>query len=473
MLLRRFYDESLAQASYLIGCQATGDAIVIDPNRNAEQYEKVAREEGLRITQVSETHIHADYVSGSRELARRTGARLLLSGEGGVDWQYAFAKEDGATLLHDGDEIRVGNIELRVMHTPGHTPEHIVFVVTDTAAADGPMGMVSGDFLFVGDVGRPDLLERAVRQEGTMELAAGQLFDSLQKLGDLPDWLQVWPGHGAGSACGKALGAVPQSTLGYERRFSPALKARERSLFVSTILAGQPEPPKYFAVMKRLNREGPPIRPASVERTLYDLARLDAAVAAGAQLVDVRAAADFAKAHVPGSLNIPLGRSFIGWAGALLDYARPIILLASDIGPAYGARHQLALIGLDQVDGISSASAILESWIAAGRAVGTVKSTDAASLAATSTGDRPRVIDVRAASEWQQGHLPGATHMVLGELAELSATLPHDAPIVVQCAGGSRSAIAASLLQAKGFTNVTNLAGGLGAWRKAGFPVEG
>ena len=472
MLLRRFYDEALAQASYLIGCQATGDAIVIDANRNAEQYEKVAREEGVRITQVTETHIHADYLSGSRELARRNSAQLLLSGEGGTDWQYRFAHDDGATLLHDGDELQVGNIRLRVMHTPGHTPEHIVFVVTDTAGANEPMGMVSGDFIFVGDVGRPDLLERAARQAGTMEAAAGQLYESLQKLGTLPDWLQVWPGHGAGSACGKALGAVPQTTLGYERRFSGAFRAQEKGDFVRDILAGQPEPPRYFAVMKRMNRDGPPMRPAPIERTLYDLARLDAAEASGAQLVDVRPAAEFAKAHIPGSLNIPLGRSFVGWAGALLDYDRSIILLASDIGPAYAARHQLALIGMDNVDGVASATMILDAWSQAGRPVATVASMDVSTLAEASKGHGPHVIDVRAATEWQDGHLPGATHMVLGELAELSSGLSRDEPIVVQCAGGGRSAIAASLLQSKGFTNVTNLAGGFTAWRKAGFPVE-
>ncbi|HLL45111.1 MAG TPA: MBL fold metallo-hydrolase, partial [Longimicrobiaceae bacterium] len=228
MILRRLYDDKLAQASYLVGCAATGEALVVDPNRDVEQYVEAARGEGLRVMHVTETHIHADFVSGSRELARRSGAQLFLSGEGGEDWRYAFAEEAGATLLRDGDSFRVGNVRVEVLHTPGHTPEHLAFVVTDTAGADRPMGVLSGDFVFVGDVGRPDLLERAARHEGTMEAGARTLFRSLQRFKALlPDWVQLWPGHGAGSACGKALGAVPQSTLGYEKLFNWGLAAAD------------------------------------------------------------------------------------------------------------------------------------------------------------------------------------------------------------------------------------------------------
>ena len=216
MLLRRFYDTKLAQASYLIGCQKTGEAIVIDANRDVAQYIVAAEEDGVRVTHVSETHIHADFVSGSRELAQRTGATLLLSDEGDDDWKYAFAAESGATPLYDHDVFMIGNLKFEVLHTPGHTPEHIAFVVTDTPASSQPIGVVTGDFVFVGDVGRPDLLEKAAKVKGTMEAGARTLFHSLQKFKALPDHLQIWPGHGAGSACGKALGAVPMSTLGYE-----------------------------------------------------------------------------------------------------------------------------------------------------------------------------------------------------------------------------------------------------------------
>src|SRR6476659_3765655 len=261
MFFRRFYDDQLAQASYLLGCQATGEALVVDPNRHLEPYLRGAEAEGLRITHVTETHIHADFVSGSRELAARAGARLLLSAEGGPEWSYAFARDAGATLLRDGDRFMVGNIRFDVLHTPGHTPEHLSFLVTDTPATDRPMGAITGDFIFVGDVGRPDLLEKAARVAGTMRASAHALFGSIQRFKQLPDYLQLWPGHGAGSACGKALGAVPSSTLGYERIANWAFTAGSEAEFVKLVLEGQPAPPRYFAVMKRLNRDGPPPRP--------------------------------------------------------------------------------------------------------------------------------------------------------------------------------------------------------------------
>ena len=243
MLVRRFYDDRLAQASYMIGCQRTGEAIVIDPAREVGPYLVAAREEGVRITRVTETHIHADFMSGARELAHRTGAALLLSGEGGTEWQYGFATTDDASLLRDRDVILMGGVRLDVWHTPGHTPEHLVFIVTDIARSGEPVGMVSGDFVFVGDVGRPDLLERAAQARGTKEAGAAQLFRSLQRLRTLPDHLQIWPGHGAGSACGKALGAMPTSTLGYERRTNWAFGLDVEAAFIAAVLDGQPTPP--------------------------------------------------------------------------------------------------------------------------------------------------------------------------------------------------------------------------------------
>src|SRR5918992_4139923 len=272
MFLHRFYDDKLAQASYLVGCEASGEAIVVDPNRDAEQYVRVAKAHGLRITHVTETHIHADFVSGTRELARRTGATVYLSAEGGEEWQYRYAEEDRARLLKDGAVIDVGSLKVEARHTPGHTPEHLSFLVTDTRGADRPMGVFTGDFVFVGDVGRPDLLERAVRVAGTMDAAARTLFAALQEFKRLPDYLPVWPGHGAGSACGKSLSAMPQSTVGYELRFNWALSVAKEDDFVGLVLAGQPDPPKYFAEMKRVNRDGPRVlgefrKPARVEPT--------------------------------------------------------------------------------------------------------------------------------------------------------------------------------------------------------------
>ncbi len=254
MFVKRFFESSLAQASYLIGCQAAGEAIVIDANRDVDQYIAAAADEGLRITHVTETHIHADYVSGSRELAQKTGASLELSDEGDQDWKYQFAH---ARKLKHGDRITIGNISLDVLHTPGHTPEHLTFLVTDGAAADRPIAAITGDFVFVGDVGRPDLLERAANIKGTMEAGARTLWKSLRAFASQEDWLQIWPGHGAGSACGKGISAIPSSTLGYEKRFNWAFNVKSEDDFVTAVLAGQPEPPTYFARMKRINKEGP------------------------------------------------------------------------------------------------------------------------------------------------------------------------------------------------------------------------
>jgi hydroxyacylglutathione hydrolase len=267
MFFRMVYDDMLAQAAYLIGCQRTGEALIIDPERDIDRYVKIAESERLRITAIAETHIHADFLSGARELAEATGARLFLSGMGGKDWSYQWLdkKKDGGsyahTLLRDGDSFKVGNVEVKAIHTPGHTPEHICFQVTDRGGgASAPMGIATGDFVFVGDVGRPDLLESAAGLKGAADDSARALYSSVKSFRALDDYLQLWPGHGAGSACGKALGAVPQSTVGYEKRFNPAIQAAEsEQRFFGYVLEGQPEPPLYFARMKRLNKEGPPV----------------------------------------------------------------------------------------------------------------------------------------------------------------------------------------------------------------------
>ena len=266
MFLRQITDPSLAQNAYLIGCQRSGEAIVIDPERDLDRYFAVAAENNLRITAVAETHIHADYLSGARELVQRHGVTAYLSGEGGPDWQFEWAKGNPkARFLRDGDTFRVGNISFQAVHSPGHTPEHLSFLVTDHGGgADEPIALLSGDFLFVGDVGRPDLLESAAGQTGVMEPSARTLYESLRRTSALPEHLQILPAHGAGSACGKALGAVPVSVLGYERRFNGALRSALHEAadeFVKDILAGQPEPPLYFARMKRDNRLGPPLLP--------------------------------------------------------------------------------------------------------------------------------------------------------------------------------------------------------------------
>lgn len=482
MILRRFYDEQLAQASYLVGCAATGEALIVDPNRDVEQYVTAAAAEGLRITHVTETHIHADFVSGSRELAHRTGAALHLSDEGGEGWRYAFptaeerAQGVRAVLLRDGDSFMVGNIRLDVVATPGHTPEHIAFLVTDTAGADRPMGAFTGDFIFVGDVGRPDLLERAAGVADSMDASARTLFQSLKRFREYPDWLQLWPAHGAGSACGKSLGAVPQSTLGYEKLFNWGLATADESEFVRMVLDGQPEPPRYFAEMKRINRDGPRVLGDMLPPTRLPATHLADLLADGALVVDLRAAQAFATRHVPGTLNIPYNRAFTSWAGWLVPYDHDFYLLVPDSETATMAARDLALIGLDRLAGYVCGDA-LQAWVAAGRPLGGVAQFRVDELAgliedgAMERGDLA-VLDVRGASEWEAGHVPGVPNVPVGLLPEHLDELPRDRPLVVHCQSGARSSIAASLLQRAGFENVVNLTDGFAAWSSGGNPVE-
>ena len=473
MLLKRIYDTKLAQASYLIGCAATGEAIVIDPTRDVDQYVRAAADEGLKVAYVTETHIHADFVSGSRELAARTGAQLLLSDEGDADWKYAFAKGAGATLLHDGDTFMVGNLRFDVLHTPGHTPEHLTFLVTDTPATDQPMGAITGDFVFVGDVGRPDLLERAAKVHGTMEASARTLFRSLQRFKRYPDYLQIWPGHGAGSACGKALGAVPSSTLGYERLANWGLAMTDEDEFVQAVLAGQPEPPKYFAEMKRINKEGPPILGGIRRPERLSDSRLPAVLAGGALVVDTRSAAEYAARAVAGTINIPLNKSFNTWAGWLVPYDRDFFLIVNDSCThcVEEAARDLSMIGLDRVAGYFGAQAI-DASAAAGADVSAAPQIGVAALAERLKRGEVAVIDVRGQAEWAAGHLPNVQNIPVGYLTERLTEIPRDRPVVVHCQSGARSAIAASVLRAKGLRNIVNLSGGFAEWAAAGNPVE-
>jgi len=464
MILKRFYDEKLAAASYMVGCSMTGEALVVDPVRDVEQYVNAARTEGLKITHVTETHIHADFASGLRELVARTGARAYLSDEGGAEWRYAFADEIGAVLLKDGDELKVGNVRVQAMHTPGHTPEHMSFVVTDTAGADEPMGVFTGDFVFVGDVGRPDLLEKAAGATGTMAAGAQQLFRSLQKFRALPDWLQLWPGHGAGSACGKALGAVPTTTLGYEKRFNWAFSIDEENAFVDTVLAGQPEPPKYFAQMKQMNRAGPRVLGGLPQPERMAPSQLQDLLQGSAMVIDIRPWQDYRQGHVPGTINIPLNKSFTTWAGWLLPYDADFYLIGDAAGVAAAVR-DLALIGLDRVAGW------FDVGVVAPLATAKLEEIDAAQLRAMQQQGDVAILDVRNRSEHEAGHLADVPNVPLGYLLERIDEVPPGEPLVLHCKGGGRSAIATSLLAARGITNVVNLRGGYDGWVAAGNPV--
>ena len=475
MFLRMVYDEKLAQAAYLIGCQRTGEAIVIDPQRDVDRYMRLARENGLRITAVAETHIHADFLSGARELAERAGAKVYVSDEGGPDWRSEWLdKKTGGGVyahqrLHDGDTFSIGKIQFKVLHTPGHTPEHISFLVIDGGTgADAPIGVATGDFVFVGDRGRPDLLETAAGQVGAREPAARRLFATVRKLDAIPDFVQVWPAHGAGSACGKALGAVPTSTIGYERRFNPAiLAARSEQGFVEFILSGQPEPPLYFARMKRDNRNGPRVLgrlPEPRRLTVDELRGLDGKSVA---IIDTRPWDAFRSGHIPGSLSFPLGKSFNTDAGSMVGENEEIHLVVQPERVEEAVR-DLVRIGLDRIVGWYPAAGA-SAYDGGGGELSRLREISAEEAAALHR--RANVLDVRPATEFAEGHVPGATNIAHTRLAGRLGDVPRDRPLIVNCLGGTRSARAAALLQRAGY-EVMNLQGGFAAWEAAGGAVE-
>ncbi len=468
MIFRQIYEDGLAQMSYLLGCAATGEALVVDPRRDVDVYLDLAQELGLRITAIAETHIHADYLSGARELAALTGARLYLSDEGDENWKYGGLEGLDYVLLKDGDTFRIGNIRVQALHTPGHTPEHLTFLVTDLSASEEPLMALTGDFLFVGDVGRPDLLEEAAGIKGTAIPGARAMYQSLKRFLALPDSLMIWPGHGAGSACGKALGAIPATTLGYERRnawWADYLERGDEEGFVKALLQGQPEAPTYFKEMKRLNRDGMPLLgglPHPRRLTPLGLKRL---LAEGAILVDTRDKFAFAGGHLPGSINIPRGKGFSTWSGWLLPYDRPLILLAEPQHVEDLVR-RLVRIGLDEVVGyIPGLEGYAEGEMETLAQVGVQE--------AKALLDRRAAffLDVRGQDEYRAGHIPGATHIHAGRVLAQLDRLPREIPILLYCGGGDRSSTAASALLAHGFRNILNLTGGFKAWREAGLPV--
>jgi hydroxyacylglutathione hydrolase len=471
MLFRRFYDENLAQGSFMIACEKTREAIVVDPNSDTAQYLRAAGADRVRIAHVTETHIHADFVSGARALADAAGAVLHLSGEGSGDWVYTDDALGRANVLRDGAQIEVGRVRLRVAHTPGHTPEHLTFFVSDLERGEAPVGALTGDFVFVGDVGRPDLLERAAGAKGSMDSSARDLFKSVNAFKAQPDHLQLWPGHGAGSACGKSLGSMPQSTLGYEKLFNWAFGEISEAEFVAKVLEDQPAPPRYFAAMKRMNRTAA-AQQAPREPTYGGLAELEDALKKGGTVVDTRPASKFAAGHIPGTLNIPLGKSFLNWSGALVpgDADFWIITEADSDDAVKRIVGDLSKVGLTRVAGVFR-SDVLRDWKSRRGQLEKVAEIDPQSLQR-----RPRngvqVIDVRSPEEWRRGHLPGAIHIPLALLPDRIGELDASSPIVLQCQGGGRSSIATSLLQSRGLPDVSNLAGGYDAWVAQGFETE-
>jgi hydroxyacylglutathione hydrolase len=454
MLVRQVVDARLAQFAYVIGCPRTGEAIVIDPERDVDRYFAVAARHRLRLVAAADTHIHADYLSGLRELAER-GVTVYASKEGGPDWQYEWLLHGDYAhrLLGHGDEFSVGTIQFRAVHTPGHTPEHLSYLVRDAGGgAQDFIALASGDFVFVGDVGRPDLLERAAGMAGVMVPSAREQCASIRReFKHLPEFLQVWPAHGAGSACGKSLGDVPTSTVGYELRTNPSiLAAVDEQAFVDFILAGQPEPPLYFARMKRDNRRGPQLLrqlPSPVPLREADLAALenrrDVAV------LDTRTRLEFIDGHLGGSLLTELDFQFCAIAGSYVEEDTSIYLVVDDARLEEAVR-ALIRVGLDRVVGYCTP----ETLVAYGRDTGALQRTttiDMAELEIERASRRAQVLDVRGAAEFEVDHVPGALHIPHTRIAVNATRLPAGVPLLVYCNSGARSAAAVAMLARLGF----------------------
>jgi hydroxyacylglutathione hydrolase len=455
MLFRQIYDPHLSQYSYLIGCQRTKEALIIDPQRDIDRYVEIADAEGLTIRHVAETHIHADFLSGARQFAQDHDVRLYLSDEGAPGWRYewAIAGEYDLHLLKDGDSFRVGNIRITARHTPGHTPEHLVFAVTDEGGgADRPMGIVSGDFVFVGDLGRPDLLETAAGEQQAADPAARDLYRSVETLLELPDYLQLWPGHGAGSACGKALGAVPQTTLGYERQFNAALQAASggEDAFAEHILSGQPEPPLYFARMKRENKAGPALisqLPEPPPLALADIARL--VNGSDITVVDTRPRHVYMRGHLPGSILAPFDSTFPTVVGSYVMPEEEIVLISEESNLEAAVR-DLIRIGLDRIAGYVTPDVLL-AWGRASGALRMLKAIDFDEVDGRRHYSNVLVLDVRRHDEYEAKHIHGAKNVPHVRLRNHLDELPRDKTILVHCQSGIRSAVAASYLHNRGF----------------------
>lgn len=458
MLFERIYEEGLSQTSYFIGCQKEGVAIVVDARRDIQVYLDLAAKNNMDIIAVTETHIHADYLSGTRELAHATGATIYISGEGGEDWQYSF---DGERLMHN-DSIELGNITVTAKHTPGHTPEHLSFLVTDGAVADAPGYMLTGDFVFVGDLGRPDLLDEAAGGVDTRFEGAKQLFTSLKnEFLPLPDYVQVFPAHGAGSPCGKALGAVPTTTVGYEREnawWSKYVQNNDEQGFIDELLDGQPDAHAYFARMKKENKEGPavldalsPVEELSAEAVREKLSE------GSAIYVDTRDQEEVHQGTVEGALNIPMGpkaANFAAWVYDPETQNQDLIVLAQNEREADDFRKTLFRTGIDAVRYFTPSMEGLPQF-----------TPELISPDQLEEAEYDALVDVRSKSEYAEGTIPGAQQLSGGSALWHADELPAGGKLVTFCQSGARNTVVSHGLRRAGF-DVVELEGSYAAWAR-------
>lgn len=463
MLLKHFYNPDLAHSSYFVACPAAGEAVVIDPSRDVEPYLEFAQSRGLRIVGAVETHIHADYASGGHELAHAVSGTMFVSSYGD-DYGYELETASNVQVryLAEGDEIKLGSVRLTALHTPGHTPEHLCFLLT-AGDQSQPFALFSGDCLFAGDMGRPDLLEAAVGVAESKEAGARGQFANMQRLKQMPDHLLVLPGHGAGSACGKALGDVPATTLGYEKLTNPAFQFDDETVFVEWLLKDQPEVPTYFKQMKRINQQGVDLlETLNYPRPIvYDS---EITIAASALLIDTRPRDVFSTAHIPGSINASMDASgFVSWLGWLVDYERPTYVVVGENRLAEVVR-KLRSIGIDQVGGYVRPETAMRY-----RAFTPQLQPQAA---AQEQAKGALILDVRSPSERADSYIPDSLHIPMGQVESRLDELPRNRDIITQCGSGARSQVIATLLQKHNFSQIANLDGGIDGWKREGLPIE-
>jgi glyoxylase-like metal-dependent hydrolase (beta-lactamase superfamily II)/rhodanese-related sulfurtransferase len=463
MFTQQFFVDGLACASYLVGCESHGVAAVIDPDRIVRKYLEAAGARGLRITHILETHLHADHVSGNTDLAARTGADIYIHEAGGAEFPHKPMK--------DGDVIELGSIQIRVMHTPGHTPESVTLLVVDTTRAPEPWLAMTGDTLFVGDIGRPDL----VGAEAARGLAADMYESLFHRILPLSDSLLIYPGHGAGSLCGKSIGAMRSTTLGFERRYNPALSARDIGAFIDFAVEDLPEQPGNHRHIKAMNRAGP--RPAGeVEEQPLTIRQVVPHLQNGAILLDTRPKKMYSEAHIPGSVHLEADSRFGNRIGFMFPFETPVILLLQELSQYREVVHDLLRVGYENILGYLAES--LKAWEEMGLPLtsGDIQDIEPLELhrllQSVSDGEAPLVLDVREPWEFRRGHVPGARLIPLGQLANRVGELEPERPVAVICASGNRSQSAAALLAQKGFQKVFNVVGGTKAWKQEGLEIS-
>jgi len=454
MKVERFYTPGLAEVAYIVFDEASKEAAIVDPRRDIDEYLDWAKAHGATFVAICETHVHADFVSGAREMAAATGAPVYAGKHGLTEFPHV--------ALEDGDEIKVGSLTLKALWSPGHTPEHIAYLLFDPAQGAEPVAMFSGDVLFTGEIGRPDLLGA----EAQKTLIA-QLYDTVEnRLKKVPDSVVVYPGHTAGSPCGKKIGDAPQTTMGQEKTFGYAFNQPDKDAFIRVVMEGMPKPPAYYPFMKKVNKVGPKLLSELPDGRALSVADLEAARDAGALLIDARSDAEFAAGHIPGAAAVGLGDNFAIWAGWLTPYERDVVLVVNDEAGFERARTELRRIGIDNVVGWLDGG--MAAWKAAGKPVQTLDSMTVQDLAAQLKQGGLTVLDVRDVSEWAEGAVPGSVNHSAGLMAQGELPEVNGGKVAVMCGAGFRSALAASLLQAAGKDNVINVQGGFGAWRDAG-----